>query len=129
MNLDSKTWTIIDLIKIVVALFHLFLAIHSWATLGSYFELTNLETWTPFIIGIFAVFFIFTFTDKRWSYYLYIGFAFANLMIVLLGRTPEFITIQKAFFPFYLLFAGILIFDLKRVIYLAYHKRSASKEH
>jgi hypothetical protein len=116
---------LIDIVKYAIAAFHIVLCLHSWISLGSFVNFSDLTTFTPIIISIYTALFLLTLQNKRWTYYTYIGFALLNIMVVLIDRNPETLSLQKAFFPFNLFFAGVLILDLKRIILLAYRSRSA----
>jgi hypothetical protein len=115
-----KNMETMQLVILLIAFFHLGLMIHCWFTQGAFIDLVHPSTWLPIIITVYALLFLGVLSLKKVFYYAYIFVA------IIQGLSPTYSgskEILELFFPFYFLFAGVLIIDLKRAIY-AHHHRS-----
>jgi hypothetical protein len=118
-----KELTAMEIAKLTIALFHCALCLHSFVTLGAFIELNDLSTWEPIVIFVYTILFLICLRNVRWYYYAYIFLALFHLIAPKFLNT-DWMPLQAKFFPFYLVFSLILLFDLRRVITLAYRNRS-----
>jgi hypothetical protein len=119
-----KTAPILKLIIYCIAIAHVLFLADAINSFGIGF--TEDVHWRTWVIAVFTILYICACSDNRFFYYAYIGSAIASMLLVFAIKDYTFyLTVFRALFPMHLLFAGVLILDLQRVIFLAHRNRSA----
>jgi hypothetical protein len=118
-----KNAPILRLVIYCVAIAHCLFCADAISSFGLGFtEDVHWRTW--FILALTIVYIAAAITQNRFFYYTYIGLALASMLLVFAFKDyTYYCTIFRAMFPMHLLFAGILILDLQRVIFLAHRNR------
>jgi hypothetical protein len=118
-----KNAPILQLVIYCIAIAHIVFCIDAINSFGIGFtEDVHWRTW--FIILQTILYILAAITQNRFLYYTYIGLAIASMLLVFAFKDYNYYcTIFRAMFPMHLLFAGVLILDLQRVIFLAHRNR------
>jgi hypothetical protein len=122
-----KELPVIKWVIYCIALCHIMYSIDAIATFGIGFT-EDVHWRTLFVIALTMLYILAAIVQNRFVYYAYILLCIASMLLVFAFTDYNYYcTIFRAMFPMHLLFAGVLILDLQRVIFLAHRNRSTAK--
>jgi len=114
--------SILKLVIYCIAIAHVLFCVDAFASFG--FGFSDDVHWRTWLIALFTILWLGACTDNRFFYYAYVMIAFGSMLLVFAFKDYTFyVTVFRALFPLHLLFAGVLILDLQRVIHLAHRNR------